>query len=44
MIEKHYGKYITSDAKEQLKKKLFEGETETLTETPRTGDDSKRRK
>ena len=41
MIEKHYGKYITNDAKEQLKK-LFEGETETLAETPRTGDGSKR--
>jgi hypothetical protein len=27
MIEKHYGKYIKSDAKEQLKK-LFEGETQ----------------
>jgi integrase len=41
MIEKHYGKYITNDAKEQLKK-LFEGETETLAETPRTGDGLKR--
>jgi hypothetical protein len=37
MIEKHYGKYIISDAKEQLKK-LFEGEAETWTETPSTGD------
>jgi integrase len=41
MIEKHYGRYITSDAKEQLKK-LFGGETETLAETPTTGEGLKR--
>jgi FKBP-type peptidyl-prolyl cis-trans isomerase 2 len=34
MIEKHYGRYITNDAKEQLKK-LFNGEGETFGETLR---------
>jgi integrase len=32
MIEKHYGRYIKSDSKEQLKR-LFAGKTETFTET-----------
>jgi integrase len=34
MIEKHYGRYIANDAKEQLKK-LFNGEGETFGETLR---------
>ena len=34
MIEKHYGRYIKSDSREQLKR-LFEGQTETFTETLR---------
>ena len=34
MIEKHYGRYITNDATEQLKK-LFNGEGETFSETLR---------
>ncbi len=34
MIEKHYGRYIKSDAREQLER-LLGAKTETLTETPK---------
>jgi integrase len=42
MIEKHYGRYITNDATEQLKK-LFDGEGETFSETLRSNTAEKRR-
>jgi hypothetical protein len=42
MIEKHYGKYISSNSEEQLKK-LFGAKTETFTETLYRGHVSKRR-
>jgi hypothetical protein len=32
MIEKHYGRYIKSDSREQLQR-LFEAKPETFTET-----------
>jgi hypothetical protein len=38
MIEKHYGRYIKSDSREQLTR-LFEAKTETFTETLRSGTD-----
>jgi hypothetical protein len=39
MIEKHYGRYIKSDSREQLMR-LFKTKTETFTETLRTGSDA----
>jgi len=38
MIEKHYGRYIKSDSREQLER-LFRPKTETFTETLRSGTD-----
>jgi hypothetical protein len=38
MIEKHYGRYIKSDSREQLER-LFGAKTETFTETLRSGTD-----
>jgi hypothetical protein len=38
MIEKHYGRYIKSDSREQLDR-LFRAKTETFTETLRSGTD-----
>src|SRR5215471_4167714 len=38
MIEKHYGRYIKSDSREQLER-LFRPKTETFTETLRDGTD-----
>ena len=38
MIEKHYGRYVQSDSREQLER-LFGSKTGTLTGTPRTGTD-----
>ena len=38
MIEKHYGRYINSDSREQLKR-LFGAKTETFSETLRDGTD-----
>ena len=36
MIEKHYGRYINSDSREQLER-LFGSKTETFSETLRDG-------
>ena len=41
MIEKHYGRYIKSDAQEQLER-IFGAKTETFTETLRYGSDDER--
>ena len=38
MIEKHYGRYINSDSREQLER-LFGAKTETFSETLRDGTD-----
>jgi integrase len=38
MIEKHYGRYIKSDSREQLER-IFGAKTETFTETLRNGTD-----
>src|SRR5207249_196786 len=40
MIEKHYGRYIRSDSREQLER-LFRARTEIFPETPRTDGDPK---
>jgi hypothetical protein len=39
MIEKHYGRYINNDSREQLDR-LFGAKTETFTETLRNGTDA----
>jgi hypothetical protein len=41
MIEKHYGRYIKSDSREQLER-LFGAKTETFTGTLRVGSDGER--
>ena len=41
MIEKHYGRYIKSDSREQLER-LFGAKTETFSETLRYGNDDER--
>jgi integrase len=41
MIEKHYGRYIKSDSREQLER-LFRAKTETFSETLRYGSDDER--
>jgi len=38
MIEKHYGRYVKSDSREQLER-LFGAKTETFSETLRNGTD-----